>query len=52
MIAFKGYLESLKTVVRVISPLLLGIFLTIDSYFKTIAFLAFSPLLNLSFLHT
>lgn len=41
MIAFKGYLESLKTVVRVISPLLLGIFLTVDSYFNTIAFLAF-----------
>lgn len=47
MIAFKGYLESLKSIVRVVSPLLLGIFLTIDSYYNTIAFLAFMSLVEL-----
>lgn len=41
MIAFKGYLESIKNVIRVASPLILGFFLTFDSYFKTVAFLAF-----------
>lgn len=41
MIAFKGYLESIKNMIRVASPLILGFFLTFDSYFKTVAFLAF-----------
>lgn len=41
MITFKGYLESLKNIIRVASPLILGFFLTFDSYFKTVAFLAF-----------
>lgn len=40
MIIFKGYLESLKNATRIITPLLLGIFLTHVSYFKTVAFLA------------
>lgn len=41
MITFKGYLESLKNIIRVASPLILGFFLTFDSYFKTVAFLVF-----------
>ena len=41
MITFKGYLESLKNIIRVASSLILGFFLTFDSYFKTVAFLAF-----------
>ena len=41
MIAFKGYLESIKNIIRVASPLILGFFLTFDSYFKTVAFLTF-----------
>ena len=41
MITFKGYLESLKNIIRVASPLILVFFLTFDSYFKTVAFLVF-----------
>ncbi len=41
MIAFKGYLESIKNFIRIASPLILGFFLTFDSYFKTVTFLAF-----------
>ena len=47
MIAFKGYLESIKNIIRVASPIILGFFLTFDSYFRTIAFLAFLSIIEL-----
>ncbi len=49
MIAFKGCLEGLKSTILVVSPLLLGFFLTFDSYFNTIAFLAFMAFVEFIF---
>jgi len=46
MIAFKGYLESLNMIVRVVSPVLLGYFFATDSYFNTIAFFVFLSLIE------
>lgn len=40
LIKFKGYNEAMKNIVRIAAPIGLGFFLTMDSYFHTIGFLA------------
>lgn len=40
LIKFKGYNEAMKNIVRIIAPVALGFFLTMDSYFHIIVFLA------------
>ena len=40
LIKFKGYNEAMKNIVRIAAPVALGFFLTMDSYFHTIGFLA------------
>jgi hypothetical protein len=47
LIPFQGYLESLKNIIKVCSPIILGYFLNKDSYFNTVAFLAFLSLIEL-----
>ena len=44
LIKFQGYNEALKNIVRIAAPVVLGFFLTMDSYFRTVEFLAFLAL--------
>lgn len=46
LISFKGYLESIKNIVKIATPVILGFFLTFDSYFHTVAFLALLSLVE------
>lgn len=48
LIPFQGYLESLKNIVKVSSPVILGYFLNNDAYFKTVTFLAILSLVELA----
>ena len=40
LIKFQGYNEAMKNIVRIGAPVILGFFLTMDSYFRTVEFLA------------
>lgn len=40
LIKFQGYNEAMKNIVRIGAPVVLGFFLTMDSYFRTVEFLA------------
>ena len=44
LIKFQGYNEAMKNIVRIAAPVVLGFFLTMDSYFRTVEFLAFLAL--------
>lgn len=44
LIKFQGYNEAMKNIVRIAAPVILGFFLTTESYFHTVEFLAFLAL--------